>query len=46
MAETRAILVVDDEALILFSLKQSLRLHFGPGYHYETALEDASSLEA
>jgi response regulator RpfG family c-di-GMP phosphodiesterase len=37
MAE-KAILLVDDENLILLALKRSLRLRFGTLYRYETAL--------
>lgn len=32
-----AILCVDDEAIILLSLKEELRLHFGSRFRYETA---------
>lgn len=41
-----AILCVDDEAIILMSLKQELRLNFGDRFTYETALnaQDATSI--
>ncbi len=41
-----AILCVDDEAIILMSLKQELRLSFGDRFTYETALsaDDAKSI--
>jgi DNA-binding NtrC family response regulator len=42
---TKAILLVDDEAILLLSLKQSLRLRFGPGYRYETATSGEDGLE-
>jgi CheY-like chemotaxis protein len=45
MAIVKAILLVDDEAILLLSLKQSLRLRFGPGYRYETAANGAEGLE-
>jgi CheY-like chemotaxis protein len=45
MAVAKAILLVDDEAILLLSLKQSLRLRFGPGYRYETASNGAEGLE-
>lgn len=35
---TKAILLVDDEAIILMSLKQTLRFRYGDQYLYETAL--------
>jgi len=38
MTGKRAILIVDDEAILLLSMKQELRLKFGCAYHYETAL--------
>jgi DNA-binding NtrC family response regulator len=37
MSEKRAILIVDDDLLILLSIKQQLRLEFGRDYIYETA---------
>jgi len=42
---TKAILIVDDEAIILLSLKQTLRLHFGSQYRYETATSGEEGLE-
>ena len=41
-----AILCIDDEAIILMSLKQELRLAFGDRFSYETALnaDDAKSI--
>ena len=45
MAAAKAILLVDDEAIILLALKQLLRLHYGQGYRYETALSAAEGLE-
>lgn len=44
MAAVKAILIVDDEAVLLLSLKQSLRLRFGSGYRYETAVNGAEGL--
>ncbi len=44
MASVKAILLVDDEAIILLALKQSLRLRFGSGYRYETALNGTEGL--
>lgn len=41
----KAILLVDDEAIILLSLKQSLRLRFGSEYRYETASSGEAGLE-
>jgi CheY-like chemotaxis protein len=41
----KAILVVDDEAILLLSLKQALRLRFGEGYRYETALSGLEGLD-
>jgi response regulator RpfG family c-di-GMP phosphodiesterase len=43
MAE-KAVLLVDDEAILLLSLKRSLRLRFGPSYRYETALSGEEGL--
>jgi response regulator RpfG family c-di-GMP phosphodiesterase len=43
MAE-RAILLVDDEAIILLALKRALRLRFGSEYRYETALNGEEGL--
>jgi CheY-like chemotaxis protein len=41
----RAILCVDDEALIVLSLKQELRSHYGDRFIYETALSAEAALE-
>lgn len=41
-----AILVVDDEAVLLLAIKRELRLKFGPGYLYETATSAEQGLEA
>jgi len=43
MAE-KAILLVDDEAIILFALKRALRQRFGSEYLYETALDGNEGL--
>jgi DNA-binding NtrC family response regulator len=40
-----AILCVDDEAVILLSLKQELRRAFGSRFMYETALDATQALE-
>ena len=42
---TQAIVIVDDEAILLFSLKQTMRLHFGEKYRYETAMNGEKGLE-
>ena len=42
----RAILIVDDEAILLLSIRQELRLRFGTEYHYETALNAELGLRA
>jgi CheY-like chemotaxis protein len=42
----RAILCVDDEAIILLALKNELRRAFGGRFVYETALRADSGLEA
>jgi len=44
MSGKRTILIVDDEAILLLSMKQELRLKFGAAYHYETALNAAQGL--
>lgn len=41
----RAILIVDDEPLILMSLRMQLRASLGPGLRYETALNAGDALE-
>lgn len=46
MKGKRAILIVDDEAILLLSMKQELRLQFGGAYHYETALSAERGLAA
>jgi CheY-like chemotaxis protein len=40
-----AILCVDDEALIVYCLKQDLLRHFGDRYQYETALSAKDAFE-
>lgn len=40
----KAILIVDDDAIILMALKQALRLRFGETYLYETAMDGAKGL--
>ncbi len=40
-----AILIVDDEAIILLSIKRELQNRFGPGFSYETALGAAEANE-
>jgi CheY-like chemotaxis protein len=42
----RAILLVDDEAVLLMAMRQELRLAFGSSYKYETALSAEQGLEA
>jgi DNA-binding NtrC family response regulator len=44
--ERKAILCVDDEAIILLSLVQELKRAFGSKYLYEKALDAESALEA
>jgi DNA-binding NtrC family response regulator len=41
----KALLLVDDEAILLLSLKSSLRLRFGAAYRYETAMDGVEGLE-
>lgn len=41
----KAILCVDDEAIILIALKQELRRAFGPSFLYETARNGEEALE-
>ncbi len=41
----KAILCIDDEAIILMSLKQELRRAFGSSFIYETARDGAEALE-
>jgi len=45
MAASKVILLVDDEAILLLALKQSLRLHFGASYRYEIASDGAAGLD-
>jgi DNA-binding NtrC family response regulator len=42
----RAILIVDDEAILLLSMRQELKLKYGTRYVYETALNAALGLQA
>lgn len=44
-AQRSAILCVDDEPIILITLKQELRKRFGDEYQYETALNAKEALE-
>jgi DNA-binding NtrC family response regulator len=41
-----ALLLVDDEAILLLSMRQELRLAFGDAFIYETALSAEQGLEA
>lgn len=45
MDPDRAILIVDDEDLILMSLRMQLRTALGSDFRYETALSAAEALE-
>lgn len=45
MSIDKAILLVDDEAIIIFALRQELRAEIGPNYRYEIALSAAEGLE-
>jgi CheY-like chemotaxis protein len=45
MMAAKTILMVDDEGILLLSLKQSLRLRFGASYRYETAMSAKEGLE-
>jgi len=45
MSEKSAILCVDDELLILLSLKQELKNHFGTRFVYEIALNAEEAFE-
>jgi DNA-binding NtrC family response regulator len=45
MSSKRAILVVDDEAVLLLSIKQELRLKFGSEYRYEIAMSAEQGLD-
>jgi CheY-like chemotaxis protein len=42
----KAILLVDDEAVLLLAMRQELRLAFGNSFIYETALSAEKGLEA
>ncbi len=44
MPSRSAIMCVDDEEMILLSLKQELMGHFGARFHYETALSAPEAL--
>ena len=44
MSIEKAILLVDDEAIIIFALRQELRAEIGPNYRYEIALSAAEGL--
>ena len=46
MVPDKAILMVDDEAIILLSLRQELRSLLGGGFRYETARDAAQGLAA
>lgn len=46
MAGERAILIVDDEAIILMAMRQELRLALGPGFRFELALSADEALKA
>ncbi len=46
MSAKQAILIVDDEALILLSLRQELKLAFGPRFSYESAMSAQDALSA
>jgi DNA-binding NtrC family response regulator len=41
----RRILIVDDEAILLLSIRQELRLKFGNAFDYKTALSAEAGLE-
>ncbi len=45
MEAERAILIVDDEAIILMALRQELRSALGPSYRYEIAMNAAEALK-
>lgn len=44
MSADKAILIVDDEAIILMALRQELRAELGPGYRYEIACDANEAL--
>ncbi|OHE62501.1 MAG: hypothetical protein A2Z99_01245 [Treponema sp. GWB1_62_6] len=39
-----AIVIVDDEAIILLSLKQLIKAHFGSRFRYETVMDAGSAI--
>ncbi|PJZ68935.1 hypothetical protein CH373_07980 [Leptospira perolatii] len=41
----KAILFVDDEALILMSMKSQVKRHLGDSYRYETALDASEAMQ-
>lgn len=43
--ERRTMVIVDDEAIILLSIKQELKNYFGDRFHYETALDASEAME-
>jgi CheY-like chemotaxis protein len=45
MSGERAILCVDDEAIIVISIKQELKARYADGYIYETALNAEDALD-
>lgn len=45
MVRDKAILIVDDEPLILMALRRELRAELGPSYIYETAGDGEEGLE-
>ncbi|HOJ98041.1 MAG TPA: response regulator [Termitinemataceae bacterium] len=45
MTTKEAILCVDDEAIIVFAMKQELKRHYGGRFVYETALDAEEALE-
>ena len=46
MSPKEAILVVDDEAILLLSLRQELKLAFGPRFAFESAMNAQDALAA
>jgi DNA-binding NarL/FixJ family response regulator len=46
VSQRRAILIVDDEAVLLMAIRQELRLALGADYLYETALNAENGLTA
>lgn len=45
MGQAKAILIVDDEAILLLALRQELSAEFGGGYRYEVALNAEEGME-